>query len=40
MNKDKSGRNFHDKWKHFSLFLLSGDGVLGKEAQVVLAASS
>ena len=36
MNKDKNGNNCHDKRKHFSLFVLSIHGKIGREALVVL----
>ena len=38
--KDKHGQKCHKQGKHCSLFVLSFDGVLGKEAQVVLATLS
>ena len=34
-NKDKHGKHFHEKWKHFYPFVLSVDDMLGKEALVV-----
>ena len=34
--EDKHGKNFHEKRKHFSLFVLSVDGMLGKEDLAVL----
>ena len=40
MKKDKHGQNCHDQMKHSSPFVLSGDGIMGKEAQVVLATLS
>ena len=39
MDKDKHGQHFHDQW-NFSLFVLSVDGMMDKEAQVVLATLS
>ena len=33
---NKHGKNFHEKRKHFSLFVLSVDGMLGKEDLAVL----
>ena len=35
--KEKYRQNCHNQWKNFPLLVLSVDGVLGKEAQVVLA---
>ena len=35
-NKDKSRKNCHDQWKHFYLFVLSVNDMLGKEALFVL----
>ena len=40
MKIEKHGRHFHKQQKHFSLFVLSVDGLLGKEAQVVLSTLS
>ena len=34
--KEKKDEHCHEKWKYFSLFVLSVDGILGKEAQVLL----
>ena len=34
--KDKHDRKFHEQRKHFSPLFLSADGILGKEALVVL----
>ena len=36
MNKDKQGNHFHEKRKHFSLFVISVAGMIGKEDLVVL----
>ena len=33
---DKNGNNFHNRRKHFSLFVISVDGMLINEALVVL----
>ena len=35
--KDKNGKHFHEQRKHFSPFVLSVNGMLGREALVVLA---
>ena len=35
-NKEKHGQACYDKWKYFSLLVLSVDGMMGKEALVVL----
>ena len=35
--KDKHGKHFHEQRKHFSLFVLSVDGLLGKESLVLFA---
>ena len=32
----KHGNNCHKKWKHISRFVLSVDGMLGREALVIL----
>ena len=40
MNEDKNRRHFHEQQKHFPPFVLSVDGIMGKEAQVVLATLS
>ena len=37
MKKDKHSKNCHKQREHFSPFVLSVDGILGKEALVVLA---
>ena len=37
LKEDKHGQHFHDQRKHFSLFFLSVDRMMEKEAQVVLA---
>ena len=37
IKKDKHGKHCHDQRKHFSPFVLSVDGMLGREALVVLA---
>ena len=39
-NKDKHGKNFHDKRKYFSLIDISVDGMLGKDSLVVIANMS
>ena len=36
IKKDKQGNDCHEQQKHFSLFVLSIDGMLGREALVVL----
>ena len=36
-NKDKHGQAYYDQRRYFSLFVLSVDGMMGKEALVVLA---
>ena len=36
VNKDKYGKHCHEQRKYFSLFVLSVDGMIGKEALVVL----
>ena len=38
-NKDNHGKHYHKQRTRFSLFVLSIDGMLGKEALVVLANS-
>ena len=38
--KDKRGHHCYDKRKHFSLFVLSVYGMMGKEALVILATLS
>ena len=38
--KDKHGKHCNDQRKHFSPFVLSADGMLGREALVVLAELS
>ena len=40
IKKDKHGKHCNDQWKHFSLFVLSVDGLLGREALVVLSQLS
>ena len=40
INKDNNGKHFHDQRKHFSLFVISVDGILGREVLVVLSQSS
>ena len=40
IKKDNHGKYFHDQRKHFSPFLLSVDGMLGRESLVVLAQLS
>ena len=40
MKKKKHGRHCHNKRKHCSPFVLSVDGMLGKDAQVVLTTLS
>ena len=37
MKKDKQSKNCHNQRKHFSLFVISVDGMLGKDSPVVLA---
>ena len=37
LNKDKHGNHFHKQWKQFSPFVISVDGMIGKESIVVLA---
>ena len=37
IKKEKHGKDCYDKWKHFSPFFLLIDGIMGKEALVVLA---
>ena len=34
--KNKHGNNCHEQWKCFSPFVLSVDGILGKEALAIL----
>ena len=36
MNNDKYSNHFHKQRKHFSLFFISVDSILGREALVVL----
>ena len=36
MKKDKQSKNCHNQRKHFSLFVIYVDGIIGKEALVVL----
>ena len=36
IKKYKHGKHFHDQQKHFSPFALSVDGMLGREALVVI----
>ena len=36
IKKDKHGKQCNDQWKHFSTFVLSVDGFLGREALVVM----
>ena len=38
--KDNHGKHCHDQQTHFSLFVFSVDGMLGKEAQVVITSLS
>ena len=40
IKKDKHGKNCHYQQKHFTLFVLSVDGMLGREALVVLSQLS
>ena len=40
IKRDKYERHCHEKWKHFSPFILSVDGMMGKEAQVILVSFS
>ena len=35
-NKNKHSKNFHNKWKHFSTFFLSLDGMIEKESLLIL----
>ena len=37
IKKDKHGQHYNNQGKHFSPFVLSVDGMMGKEAQVVIA---
>ena len=39
-NKENNGQHKHEQRKNFSLFVSSVDGILGKEAQFVLATLS
>ena len=39
-NKYKNGKQCHDQRKHFSPFVISVDGMLGRESLVVLAQLS
>ena len=40
LKKDKHGQDCYNQRRHFSLFVLSVDGMMGKEALVVLATLS
>ena len=40
IKKDKHGKHWHYQWKHFSLFVLSVDVMLGREYLVVLSQLS
>ena len=40
IKKDKHGKHCHDQRKHFSPFVFSVDGMLGREALVVLSQLS
>ena len=40
IKKDKNGKHFHNRQKHFYLFAISVDGILGREALVLFANSS
>ena len=40
INKDKHGQHCYDQRKHFSLFVLLVDVMIGKEALVVIATLS
>ena len=40
IKKDKHGKHCHDQWKHFSPFVLSLDGMQGREALVVISQLS
>ena len=40
INKDKHGKHCHDQRKHFSSFVLSVDGILGRGALVILSQLS
>ena len=36
INKDKHGKHCHNQCKHFSLFIVSVNGILGRKALAVL----
>ena len=40
INRYKQGKNFYELQKHFSMFVLSVDGIMGKEAKFLLATLS
>ena len=40
IKKYKHGQYFYDQWKHFSPFFISVDGMVGKEALVLLTTLS
>ena len=40
IKKDKHGKHCHDQWKMFSPFVLSVDGILGRESLVVISKLS
>ena len=40
IKKDKNSKNFNDQRKHFSPFVLSVDGIIGRGALIVLAQLS
>ena len=40
INKEKHGRHCHEQRKNYPLFVLSVDGIIGKEEQVVIATLS
>ena len=37
LKKDKHGKHGHGQWEHFSLFVLSVGGMIGREALAILA---
>ena len=40
IKNDNHGKHYHDQRKHFSLFVLAVDGMLGRESLVVLSQLS
>ena len=40
IKKDKHGEHCHNQWKHFSPFVLSVDGMLGRESLVFISQLS